>query len=91
MIARHLFVSGRVQGVFFRDWTVATARGLGLVGWVRNLSDGRVEIVAQGDETAIERMIAQCRQGPENARVDEIDISDAPTENFTIFEKRATV
>ncbi|MBA17550.1 MAG: acylphosphatase [Sphingomonas sp.] len=91
MIARHLFVSGRVQGVFFRDWTVATARQLGLVGWVRNLSDGRVEIVAQGDQTAVERLIAQCRQGPENARVDKLDVSDATASNFTIFEKRATV
>ncbi len=91
MIARHLFVSGRVQGVFFRDWTVATARELGLVGWVRNLSDRRVEIVAQGDQTAVERLIAQCRQGPENARVDKLDVSDATASNFTIFEKRATV
>ncbi|QIG80016.1 acylphosphatase [Stakelama tenebrarum] len=90
MIARHVFVSGRVQGVFFRDWTVETARALGLTGWVRNLSDGRVEVVAQGDENAMNRLLEKCREGSEAARVDKLDVSPAEPQDFTSFERAAT-
>ncbi|MGA1498153.1 MAG: acylphosphatase, partial [Steroidobacteraceae bacterium] len=57
MIARRLHIQGRVQGVFYRQWTVETATGLGLQGWVRNRSDGTVEAQVQGDEAAVESFI----------------------------------
>ncbi len=64
-----VFVQGRVQGVWYRGWTVATARSLGLCGWVRNRRDGSVEAVFSGPETDVDAMLDQCRQGPPSARV----------------------
>ena len=69
-----LTITGRVQGVGYRDWAMRTGRGLGLNGWVRNRSDGAVEALIVGDEAAVGRMIEACRRGPPLARVDEIDI-----------------
>lgn len=71
----HVVISGRVQGVFFRASTVEEARRLGLRGWVRNLVDGRVEALIDGDAAAVDRMIEWCRQGPALARVDEVHVS----------------
>lgn len=65
----HIHVSGRVQGVFFRVEAQKKGRELGLRGFVRNLEDGSVEVVAQGDEKQVEAMLAWCRKGPENAQV----------------------
>lgn len=72
--AVHLFISGKVQGVFYRATAVEVARKLGLAGWVRNLPDGRVEAVAQGDEEQIEEFIRWCRNGPPAARVEDIEV-----------------
>ena len=72
-IAQRLLISGRVQGVGYRDWTVATARGLGLDGWVRNRRDGGVEALVAGDAAASSALVAACRRGPPLARVDRID------------------
>lgn len=69
-----LTITGRVQGVGFRDWVLGTGQRLGLTGWVRNRSDGAVEALIVGDETAVGRMIEACRRGPPLARVDEIDV-----------------
>jgi acylphosphatase len=69
-----LTITGRVQGVGYRDWTLATGRELGLAGWVRNRSDGSVEALIVGDEAAVGRMIEACRRGPPLARVDGIDV-----------------
>ena len=69
-----LTIKGRVQGVGYRDWAMTTGRRLGLTGWVRNRSDGAVEALIVGDETAIGTMIEACRKGPAMARVDAIDI-----------------
>ncbi|MEM5812671.1 MAG: acylphosphatase, partial [Candidatus Aenigmatarchaeota archaeon] len=69
-----VFVSGIVQGVFYRSWTEQTARGLGISGWVRNLPDGRVEAVFEGEKSKIERMIGLCRKGPPRARVDKVEV-----------------
>jgi acylphosphatase len=69
-----LTISGRVQGVGYRDWTINTARRLGLTGWVRNRSDGAVEALIVGDDTAVGEMIDACRRGPTMARVDNVDI-----------------
>ena len=68
----HLVVSGLVQGVFYRGATVDEARGLGVAGWVRNLPDGSVEVEAEGDRAALERLVAFCRRGPPAARVDDV-------------------
>jgi len=70
----HVFVSGRVQGVWFRASTRDKAEELSLNGWVRNLPDGRVEAVFEGDDRAVEEMVEWCRYGPPMARVDRVDI-----------------
>jgi acylphosphatase len=69
-----LTIAGRVQGVGYREWAIATARQLGLVGWVRNRTDGSVEALVVGEEQAVGRMIDACRRGPALAQVDDIDI-----------------
>ena len=74
----HVWVSGRVQGVFFRANTAKEARALGLTGWVRNLPDGRVETVFEGADQAVENMLAWCRNGTPPARVDRIDTREEP-------------
>jgi acylphosphatase len=87
-ICQRLLVTGRVQGVFFRDWTVAQARDLGLGGWVRNLADGAVEIVAAGPDEAVAALVERCRRGPERARVDHVSVADARDEGWTGFDRR---
>ncbi len=91
MPARRLLVRGRVQGVFYRNWTVAAARALGVAGWVRNLRSGEVEILAIGEEAAIAAFIQRCREGPPAARVTEIVTEEAEPEPLGGFEKRPTV
>jgi len=75
-------VTGRVQGVFFRQSTVEMARPLGVNGWVRNLPDGSVEALFEGEREAVERAIAWCRQGPPRAKVDNLSVEwlDGPAE-----------
>ncbi len=70
-----LTVSGRVQGVFYRGNTVEQAVALSLAGEVRNMSNGDVSVVAEGDKEKIEKLIAWCRVGPEYARVDSVDVA----------------
>lgn len=73
MKARARFwISGRVQGVFFRDHTRKWASSLGLSGWVRNLSDGRVEALVEGEKEKIHRLESQLREGPPMSRVDDM-------------------
>ena len=74
--ARRILVSGRVQGVAFRAATEARARALGLAGFVRNLRDGRVEVVAQGEAAQVAALESWCRRGPPLARVDALEASD---------------
>jgi len=82
-----LSITGRVQGVGFRDWVVEAAEHLGLSGWVRNRLGGSVEAVIVGDDRAVGRMIEACRQGPWLARVDALDVEpldlDVLPEGFT--------
>ncbi len=66
----HLLVSGRVQGVAFRAYTVDEARRLGVAGWVRNLPDGRVEVEAEGERPALAELVRFCERGPPAARVE---------------------
>lgn len=70
----HIFVSGRVQGVFFRQNTRKKARELGISGWVKNLPDGRVEAVLEESKEKIEEIIEWAKQGSVIARVDEIEV-----------------
>ena len=74
VLQARLTISGRVQGVGYRDWMINTARRLGLTGWVRNRSDGAVEALIVGDDTAVGEMIDTCRRGPTMARVDNVDL-----------------
>lgn len=86
--ATHLILHGRVQGVFYRDWTVETARSLGVRRWVRNLSDGTVEAHLEGETQAVARMIEAMRDGPPRASVTRIDRTDAEPQGFTSFARR---
>jgi acylphosphatase len=70
----HAIVIGRVQGVAYRASTAAQARRLGLVGWVKNRSDGSVELEAEGDEGALAELVAWCEHGPPAARVTRVDV-----------------
>jgi acylphosphatase len=67
--AERIVVSGRVQGVWYRAWTVENARALGLRGWVRNRADGSVEALAIGAPAAIDELVRRCHAGPPKARV----------------------
>jgi acylphosphatase len=80
MIGRRIRIFGTVQGVFFRAWTVQQAHLLRLKGWVRNRRDGSVEAELWGAEEAVEAMIARCRQGPSNARVERLNVEEAEGE-----------
>ena len=73
-------ISGRVQGVFFRAYTRDEARRLGLKGWVRNLPDGCVEVLAQGSSERLKALESFCRQGPPHARVQDVEVIEEATE-----------
>jgi acylphosphatase len=86
--AIHVFVSGKVQGVGFRDWTVAQASALKLTGWVRNLTDKRVEAVLEGPADTVAAMIEKMKKGPSTARVDDLKTTDQkPSGNYKSFER----
>ena len=72
----HVYVTGNVQGVYFRATTRDTARDVGVDGWVRNLDDGRVEAVFEGSESAVDRIVEFCHEGSEAARVEDVDVTD---------------
>ena len=84
-----LLIQGRVQGVSFRYYTMQEARMLGLTGWVRNLWDGRVEVLLDGSEDAVKQMIEWCQQGPPSAVVEEVEIAwEETTAEFKNFRVR---
>lgn len=78
-------VGGRVQGVWFRAAARDEARRRGVDGWVRNLPDGRVEAVFEGEESPVEEMLAWCRVGPPGARVDAVETSRGPATGLAGF------
>jgi acylphosphatase len=84
--ARRTLVKGRVQGVGFRFFAERAARELNLRGWVRNLPDGSVEAVAEGEEDALMRFVERLRQGPLGARVASVSEQEAAVEGFARFE-----
>jgi acylphosphatase len=75
-VRRGVSVAGRVQGVWFRESCRDRALAAGVAGWVRNLDDGRVEVVLEGPPAAVDEVVAWCRQGPPRARVDRVDVVD---------------
>jgi len=84
-----LFIQGKVQGVSFRYFTVQEAKSFNLTGWVRNLWDGRVEVLLNGDEEAVKSMVEWCEDGPPSASVENVEISwEEPTNEFTNFRVR---
>jgi len=84
----HCYVSGRVQGVFFRAHTREQAMLFGLTGWVRNLPDGRVEVMASGDAAQIAHLQAWLKRGPEHARVLKLEVEDLEHHEFENFSVR---
>jgi acylphosphatase len=91
MRAAMLRITGLVQGVGYRYWTVRTARHLGLSGWVRNRADQSVEALVAGDDAAVAAMIEACRRGPSAAHVDTVDVQPADGENIPDgFRQRPT-
>lgn len=90
VIARHLMIFGRVQGVFYRNWTVETANRLGLAGWVRNRMDGCVEVLVEGSAEDVEHFATLAHEGPPAAQVARIEASDVAVEGRTSFQKRST-
>lgn len=82
-------ISGRVQGVFYRASAAEKARSLGLVGFVRNLSNGAVELVAEGERAFLERLIDWCRKGPPGAYIENIEVEwQDSRDEFTVFSIR---
>ncbi len=91
IIARHLAIHGRVQGVCYRDWAIRVAMTLGLTGWIRNRADGSVEALAIGAPDAVDAFIARCRGGSPSARVDTLTVTKREPEALTGFERRPSV
>jgi acylphosphatase len=89
-MAKRLLISGRVQGVGFRDSMSRQAEGLGALGWVRNRHDGRVEAVIDGEAEAIEALLRWAHRGPRAERDDAVEVEEAYG-GFTRFERRASV
>ncbi len=88
--AESLLVIGRVQGVGYRWWCVGEAQRLGLDGWVRNLTDGTVEILAIGEPRAIDALAAACRRGPTGARVEDVERVAADDDGSRGFNEKPT-
>ena len=86
--AIHLFVQGRVQGVFYRAKTQKKAKALGLTGWVKNCDDGSVEIQAEGNKAKLEELIEWCHRGPALASVSNVDLSWVEAEGLSDFDIR---
>jgi acylphosphatase len=82
----HVHISGRVQGVFFRAETQRTAKSFNLTGWVRNIADGRVEAVLEGEDENVDKMLKRCHTGPPAAKVEEVLTEEEPyTSEFSDF------
>jgi acylphosphatase len=88
VIRRRVLVSGEVQGVFFRDTCRRVAGQQGVGGWVRNLPDGRVEAVFEGEADGVEHLVTWARRGPSRARVTAVEVYDEPVEGLGSFQIR---
>ena len=86
-----LLISGKVQGVGFRAWTLRQAEAIGLDGYVRNLPDGRVEAVAEGEPELLQGFVDNCRHGPPGSRVEQVEVQEkgaTPADSFSGFAIR---
>jgi acylphosphatase len=88
VVRKRVILHGRVQGVFFRDTTRRRAQTLGVAGWARNLPDGTVEVVLEGDSEAVESLVRFCREGPRGADVDRVDVSEEEAAGLSGFRIR---
>ncbi|XP_034913833.1 uncharacterized protein [Populus alba] len=86
-----VMIKGRVQGVFFRNWTVENATRLGLKGWVKNRRDGSVEALFSGDSDNVQEMEQRCRRGPPDAMVTGFQVFPSTDDPGTGFQRKATV
>lgn len=86
MIRRRVVASGRVQGVFFRDSVRREATLAGVAGWVTNRGDGKVEVVFEGDEEAVNRLVEFCRSGPGHAEVEDLEVTEEDPEGLNGFK-----
>jgi acylphosphatase len=89
MIARRLLIRGKVQGVFFRAWTQHNARALGVTGWVRNLGNGTVEALVQGETEQVDELIRRCWEGPPAATVQDVRVEDIEPQPVAGFQVRS--
>jgi acylphosphatase len=87
-IRKRILLSGRVQGVWFRESCREQASLAGVAGWARNLADGRLEIVLEGAPAAVDRLVAWCGRGPSRAQVLEIDVTTEPAVGEVGFRVR---
>ncbi len=87
-VRRRVVVSGRVQGVFFRDATRERALAGGVDGWIRNRADGTVEAVLEGPQEAVERLLGFCRTGPATSRVDRVEVEEQEPQGLRGFTVR---
>jgi len=86
MKTKRVYVSGQVQGVFVRQFIKDQANELGIKGYVRNLEDGRVEVVIEGADKEVDKMIAVCRKGSPHSMVRELEIEDLKNQGFKEFK-----
>jgi len=91
MTTQRIFVSGKVQNIGFRNWVMWKAQEFGVTGWVRNLTDGRVEVLVAGDDEAANALIEACRQGSPHSRVDHVEARPDDERAPKGFTKRFTV
>lgn len=83
----HVFVSGKVQGVYYRQTTSYEAQKLNIHGWIRNLRDGRVEAIFEGEKANIDKLLSWCNKGPKDAIVKDIEIIQEQYKNeYTNFQ-----
>lgn len=87
MQSKHIVVHGQVQGVFFRQGAQDAAGRYGVTGWVRNRDDGTVEMVVEGEDDAVERMVAWAREGSPQAEVREVQVTDTEPQGLRSFEQ----
>ena len=86
METKHLFIKGKVQGVFYRASAKKKAEELSISGWIKNTSEGHVEAIVTGNEQQINDFIKWCKSGPDRAIVDKIDVNDHEFEEFDSFK-----
>ena len=84
-VCYHGYITGKVQGVYYRQTTLEQAQTLGLDGWVKNLADGRVEVLFEGPQRAVTELAEWLKQGPVDARVDVVELTEQPVQNLKGF------